>query len=108
MIAGAALVLALAAPASTALDISQPLPAGVQVDPASLDRLVMEGHLSSYDSEDGLVTLHVLGHDATSFALAFDLVPTLAGTLHAGATVVDVPSRGISLAVPGGAWGIGR
>lgn len=103
-----ALTLATAAPARTALSIAQPLPAGVQPDPTRLSELVVEGRISSWEAEDGLLTLEVPPQEATTWTASFDVVPTLAGTLHADATQVRLPARpDLVFTAPSGAWVVG-
>ena len=105
----AALTLATAAPARTALSIAQPLPAGVQPDPTRLSELVVEGRISSWEAEDGLLTLEVPPQDATTWTASFDVVPTLAGTLHADATQVRLSARpDLVFTAPSGAWVVGE
>jgi len=99
------LTLAAAAPAHTALQIRQPLPAGVQADEDSLQALVSAGSLSSYTAEDGLLTLQVPPQDATTWSATFSVIPTLAGTLHADATQAALTARpDLVFAWPGPTW----
>ncbi len=101
--------MVVAAPRNMALEIKQPLPAGVQVDEDSLDLLDGMGLMHSWEVEDGLVTLRLNPQDATTTNLQFDVVPTLAGTVHAPATVLSPTNRpSLVYAVPGSAWTVRR
>ncbi len=104
----ATLSVDLAAPRGRALTLEQPLPAGVQVDERSLDTLVSAGRVSSWESEDGLLTLDVSASDGTASHLSFDVIPTLGGKLHADATRLSLSDQpALSVAVPGEVWGVG-
>jgi len=71
------------APAAMALTLKIPLPAGVQTDASSLDRLVSDGKIDRYESIDGLVTLHVPSREpGVPFVASFVTIATLAGKLH--------------------------
>jgi hypothetical protein len=82
-----------AAPAGMELTIRHALPAGVQVDTESLDALVSDETIRSYDREDGAVTLKIAARTAGQvFTARYRAVPTLAGRLHAGASTIAVSS----------------
>lgn len=75
--------LTAAAPAGVATVLKFGLPAGVQADAESLQKLVGQT-ISRYEQEDGLVTLHLNALAAGAVAtVSFGVVPTLAGKLHA-------------------------
>ena len=63
------------------------LPSGAQVDMQSLKRLQAERKMSSFEVEDGALTLSLplRGHGEL-FQASFRVVPTLAGTLQGGAS----------------------
>lgn len=99
------LTLAIAAPRNQALEVEQPLPAGVQADADALSGLVAAGLLTAYEVEDGLLRLSTAPQDATAFTLELPVVATLAGTVHAGATLATPLGRpDLVYAVPGAAW----
>jgi uncharacterized protein YfaS (alpha-2-macroglobulin family) len=76
-----------ASPAGMALKLRYALPAGFQVDTPSLTRLVNERKVSSYEVEDGALTLLLPPRGAGEpFQASFRVVPTLAGTLQGGAS----------------------
>ncbi|MFP2933744.1 hypothetical protein ACLESO_53145, partial [Pyxidicoccus sp. 3LG] len=90
----AEVVLQASTPSGLALELRHGLPAGVQVDPASLDALVTEGKVTSWDSEDGAVTLKLPPRGAGEpFQARFRVIPTLAGTLRGGASSLKVEAR---------------
>ncbi|MCY1017139.1 alpha-2-macroglobulin family protein [Pyxidicoccus sp. MSG2] len=90
----AEVVVEASTPSGLALELRHGLPAGVQVDPASLDALVAEGRVSSWDAEDGAVTLKLPPRGAGEpFQARFRVIPTLAGTLQGGASSLKVVSR---------------
>ncbi|WPB75952.1 alpha-2-macroglobulin family protein [Archangium violaceum] len=97
-----------ASPAGMSLTLRQGLPAGVQVDRASLDALVNEGKVTSYEVEDGAVSLTLPPRGAAEpFSARFRVVPTLSGTLQAGAsslTPVDRPE--LVFHVPPATWAV--
>jgi hypothetical protein len=71
-----------AAPAGLELTVRHGLPAGVQVDTASLDALVTAGTIRSYQREDGAVTLKVPARTpGQTFAARYRAIPTLAGRI---------------------------
>jgi hypothetical protein len=88
------LTLQAATPPGLPLTLRHGLPAGMQVDPASLAALVEEGTVSSWDVEDGAVTLHLPPRDEGGPFLAnLRVVPTLAGTLQGGASSLAADAR---------------
>jgi hypothetical protein len=87
-----------AAPAGLAITIRHALPAGVQVDGASLDLLVSSGAIQSYRREDGAVVLEVPARaPGQTFSAHYRAIPTLAGTLTAGASSISVGGGGPNL-----------
>ncbi|WP_395854681.1 alpha-2-macroglobulin family protein [Cystobacter fuscus] len=83
--------LQAASPAGLELTLRQELPAGVQVDRPSLDELVRQGRVAAYDVEDGAVSLTLPPRGAAEpFTARFRVVPTLAGTLQAGASSLSL------------------
>jgi Alpha-2-macroglobulin family len=81
----AELALTAGVPGNTPMQLKLPLPAGVQADTPSLDALVSAGKVARYETEDGLVTLH-LGpqRPGAVYAASLKVVPTLAGRLQSG------------------------
>ena len=102
------LTLQAASPAGMALTLRQGLPAGVQVDRASLDVLVRAGQVKSYEVEDGAVSITLPPRAAAEpFVARFRVVPTLAGTLQAGASsLVPVLRKEQVFNVPPTTWNI--
>ncbi|EPX58737.1 hypothetical protein D187_003698 [Cystobacter fuscus DSM 2262] len=83
--------LQAASPAGLELTLRQELPAGVQVDHPSLEELVRQGRVAAYDVEDGAVSLTLPPRGAAEpFTARFRVVPTLAGTLQAGASSLSL------------------
>ncbi|RKG96499.1 hypothetical protein D7V97_35540, partial [Corallococcus sp. CA053C] len=84
----------LGAPSSLPLLFQQELPAGVQVDPASLEALVASGQVTSWDVQDGALSLRLPPRAQGELVqVYFRVLPTLAGTLQAGASRLGVPGR---------------
>ena len=82
------------APASTPTELVLMLPAGVQVDSPSLDKLVEAQTITSYAAADGKLTLQVPGLDpGRTFAAKLRLIPTLAGKLSSPASTIGVAGR---------------
>ena len=79
--------LLAAVPGGTAMKLELSLPAGVQPDSTSLTRLVTAGAVTRYESEDGLLTLHLPPQpNGAVWERTLSVVPTLAGSLHSGAS----------------------
>ena len=97
-----------ASPAGMALTLRQGLPAGVQVDRASLDALVNEGKVTSYEVEDGAVSLTLPPRGAAEpFNARFRVIPTLAGSLQAGASsLTPVERPELVFHVPPATWAV--
>ncbi|NBD13731.1 MULTISPECIES: alpha-2-macroglobulin family protein [Corallococcus] len=96
------------APSSLPLLFQQDLPAGVQVDPASLDALVAAGQVLSWDVQDGALSLRLAPREQGALArVDFRVLPTLAGTLQAGAARLGVPGRpDITASLPPTTWAV--
>ena len=76
-----------ATPAGMALKLRYALPSGAQVDMQSLERLQSEQKVSSFEVEDGALTLSLPPRGPGElFQASFRVVPTLAGTLQGGAS----------------------
>ena len=62
-------------------------PAGVQADSTSLTKLVSSGVIYRYETEDGMLTLHVPAQgNGALWQTNVQVIATLAGTLHSGAS----------------------
>ncbi|MDP2342296.1 MAG: alpha-2-macroglobulin family protein [Deltaproteobacteria bacterium] len=76
-------VLRAVAPGGSALKVTHGLPAGVDAVRASLQQLITEGVISSYELNDGVVVLNAPSRNQGElFTARFKIVPTLAGSLH--------------------------
>jgi len=96
-----------AAPANVPVRIRHALPAGVDADTRSLDALVESGAISAYHTEPGAVILEVPARPAnTPFRASYRVIPTLAGTLHAGASTIEATTRSASYHLPPTAWAV--
>jgi hypothetical protein len=85
-------------PVGVAASVRQSLPAGVQADKASLEKLKADGVIDSYTTPDGEVTLELRArNDAEPVQARYRVIPTLAGTLHAAASTIS-PSQHPELA----------
>ena len=82
-------VATIAAPAGVHLHLRQELPAGVQADEDSLERLI-GGPVTSWNTEEGAVELDITSADSGLTTLSWGLVPTLAGALSSGAIQLTV------------------
>jgi hypothetical protein len=99
-VAGKPVTVALTAiaPSGRALHIQQGLPAGVQADTPSLHALVTAGAVTRFVAADGVLGLWLPAlAPGKTVALAFRLVPTLAGTLHTGPSILDTGTAQIVL-----------
>lgn len=80
------ITLAAVAPSGMDLHITHALPAGVQVDRASLEALTSAGILSRFEISDGKIDLHVPALDPGEvLAAKYRVIPTLGGKLRSGA-----------------------
>lgn len=79
--------LTAAMPGGTPMKLEFSLPAGVQADSTSMTKLVSDGAITRYETEDGLLTLHLppQGNGAL-WETHLQVIATLAGTLHSGAS----------------------
>ncbi|HEX8823674.1 MAG TPA: alpha-2-macroglobulin family protein, partial [Archangium sp.] len=102
------LTVQAASPAGLALTMRQGLPAGEQVDRVSLDALVREGKVTEYEVEDGAVSLTLPPRGAAEpFTARFRVVPTLAGSLQAGASSLTPVGRpDLVVHVPPATWAV--
>ncbi|RKH50667.1 alpha-2-macroglobulin family protein, partial [Corallococcus llansteffanensis] len=96
------------APSSLPLLFQQELPAGVQVDPASLEALVATGRVTSWDVQDGALSLRLAPRaQGELMQVDFRVLPTLAGTLQAGASRLGVPGRpDLASSLPPTSWAV--
>ena len=79
--------LTAAMPGGTPMQVEFSLPAGVQADSTSLTKLVSSGSISRYETEDGLLTLHLPAQsNGALWQTNVQVIATLAGTLHSGAS----------------------
>lgn len=95
--------ITVAAPAGSPLEVELAPPAGVQIDRASLERLVSSGVLTSFQLDDD----HLLVRGAAlspgqTFTAPLRVIPTLAGTLSSGAATVRV--EGVEVSAPPARW----
>jgi hypothetical protein len=98
-----ALAISAVAPSALPLHVQHALPAGVQVDTASLQALVAAGAITRFVASDGAVDLWAAGlAPGQRFAVSYRAVATLGGTLHTGASLVEAgPAR---VHVPPATW----
>jgi hypothetical protein len=84
------LVLRAVAPSGMDLHIEHALPAGVQVDTPSLEKLVEAGTISRFVVATGKVDLYVDALEpGQTFAASYRAIPTLAGRLRSAPSVID-------------------
>jgi hypothetical protein len=90
-------------PAGRSFSVSLALPAGVQADRVQLDKLVADGSLASYSATDAILRLDAPAQQPSRiFSVDVRVIPTLAGTLHSGASTLRVGSAEVS--VPPARW----
>ena len=78
------------APSGMELHIEHSLPAGVQVDTPSLEKLVEAETISRFEVATGKVDLYIDSLDpGETFAASYRVIPTLAGKLHSSASVFE-------------------
>jgi hypothetical protein len=89
------LAVTAVAPSGIALHIQLALPAGVQVDRPSLEAAVAAGTIERFVAADGALDLYVPAlAPGKTFTMAYKVVPTLGGTLHGGASLIEAgPSQ---------------
>lgn len=79
--------LAAAVPGGIPMKLELSLPAGVQPDSTSLTRLVSSGAVDRYETEDGLLTLHLKAQaNGALWESTVQVIATLAGSLQSGAS----------------------
>jgi hypothetical protein len=77
----------------------------VQADRPSLEALVSAGVLTRFEVADGKVDLHVSSlQPGQVFSVKYKVIPTLAGTLHAAASLIETGTT--SFHVPPSEWTI--
>lgn len=82
------------APQGMELHLTQALPAGVQVDTPSLQKLVDAGVIARFETADGRVELFVAAlSPGQVFTATYRAIPTLAGTLHGAASKIESGSH---------------
>ena len=83
-------VLRAVAPSGMEIHIQQALPAGVQVDTPSLEKLVEAETIARYEVATGKVDLYIDPLDpGETFAASYRVIPTLAGKLHSAASLIE-------------------
>ncbi len=86
--------LTAALPAQVAARLRVSLPAGVQADSPSLQKLVDDALVTRFETEDGAVVLHLAPVQAGQVWTAkVKVVPTLAGSLQSGASSLEPEGR---------------
>jgi hypothetical protein len=91
------------APSGQQIRIELSWPAGVQVDTATLDKLVAQETISRYNAADGKLELFVDSLAPAQVLTAnIRVIPTLAGTLHSGPSSIRVGQ--VSVFQPPAAW----
>jgi len=97
------LTITAVAPSGVALHIQQALPAGVQVDAASLKAQVASRVLERFVVSDGAVDLYVTAlSPGATLAVTYRAIATLGGTLHSGASLIE--AAGHQMHVPPAVW----
>jgi hypothetical protein len=82
--------LTAVAPSGVPLHIQHALPAGVQIDRPSLEARVAGGLIERFVAADGTLDLYTPAlAPGTSFAITYRVIPTLAGVLHGGASLIE-------------------
>jgi len=104
----ATIQLSASSPGALALEIRAPLAAGVQPDRSSLTKLQESGAITGFRVDDSAVTLEVPPRPAGQpFAASFQVIPTLAGTLHTAAFAVSPQGDpGLAFYVPPKTWSV--
>ncbi|MEO8701989.1 MAG: alpha-2-macroglobulin family protein [Kofleriaceae bacterium] len=97
------IALVAIAPSNLPVHIRQALPAGVQADRPSLEALVSSGQLQRFELADGKVDMYLTPlQPGQTFTAKYKVIPTLAGTLRSGASVIE--SGTTSYFVPPTQW----
>ncbi len=87
------LALRAVAPSGMELHIEHSLPAGVQVDTPSLEKLVEAETITRFVVSTGKVDLYVPALDpGETFAASYRVIPTLAGRLRSAASIIATDS----------------
>lgn len=97
----------VAAPTGTRVTVEHRLPAGVDPDTASLAEQQRVGRLEAYAVDEGVVRL-TFAVPAGDAPIAYAVIPSFAGSLHAPASSVEILGRGITMHVPPSVWSIAR
>jgi hypothetical protein len=92
------LAITAVAPSGIALHIQQALPAGVQVDRPSLEARVASGAIERFVAADGTLDLYVPAlAPGKTFTLTYRAIPTLGGTLHSGASLIEAGANQVHI-----------
>jgi hypothetical protein len=92
------LTLVATAPSGNEVKIVQSLPAGVQIDTASLDALVTEGTVTKFEAAEGKLELTMPPLDPGQlYTVKYKVIPTLAGTLRSAASTISMGSTKFSV-----------
>lgn len=87
--------LSAAMPGGTPMKLELALPAGAQADSTSLTKLVSSGAIERYETQDGLVTLHLPAQpNGSVWTHELDVIPTLGGALQSGASSLGPEAGG--------------
>ncbi|HET9623675.1 MAG TPA: hypothetical protein VFP84_20020, partial [Kofleriaceae bacterium] len=98
-----AVALTASAPSGLPLHIQHALPAGAQVDTPSLEALVAAGSVTRFTAAPGTLDLWLPAlAPGKTVALAYRVVPTLAGTLHTGPSSLEAGAARVL--VPPATW----
>jgi len=89
--------LTAAMPGGMPMKLAFSLPAGVQADSTSLGKLVSSGAILRFETEDGLVTLHLPAQaNGSLWEHEVQVTATLGGTLHSGSSSLSPEAGGRS------------
>ncbi|MFN0251046.1 MAG: alpha-2-macroglobulin family protein [Kofleriaceae bacterium] len=92
------LTLVATAPSGSEVKIVQALPAGVQVDTASLDALVESGSVTKFEAAEGKLELTMPPLDPGQLhTVKYKVIPTLAGTLRSAASTISMGATKFSV-----------
>ncbi|MEQ9502971.1 MAG: alpha-2-macroglobulin family protein [Deltaproteobacteria bacterium] len=95
------------APPGTRVTVKHQLPAGVRPDPSSLASQQITGTLERYVVDASGVEL-TFSVRAGSAPIAYDVIPSFAGTLNAPASSVEILGQGVTMHVPPSVWTVKR
>jgi uncharacterized protein YfaS (alpha-2-macroglobulin family) len=99
------LTITAVAPSGIPLHVQQALPAGVQIDTPTLEARVAAGAIERFVAADGTLDLYAPPLEpGKTFTLAYRVVPTLAGALHSGASLLEAGTNQVH--VPPTEWSI--